>query len=228
MRPKDQLDACNTDLNSFTIDFNLPEMAEINMNKASQYKTLMDKVLKGTNHLQNRGVTSESLDFNIQQREFIKASMATDACEEVIRTLDFHSSCQQAGIDDGRRYWCFKYRAKIIGLTGYHYRLWDNPDIVWAAWFVAAPQVSAMTKLGMLYNNMYVCLTQTRFREMYIELLGDGTDSNIYRIFKALGLEEVATFRHFHGQNKDMVVMRIDLTALRAFSKEEYDLDTVC
>jgi len=218
----------DNNVSDLTIDFNLPEVIESNMNKASQYKTLMDKVLKGTRHLQKRRITSERLHFDIQQREFIEASMAKDACEEVIRTLDFHSSCQQAGIDDGRRYWCFKYNGKIIGLTGYHYRLWDHPDIVWSAWFVASPQVSAMTKLGMVYNNMYVCLTQTQFREMYIELLGDGTDSNIYKIFKGLGLEEVATFRHFHGQNKDMVVMRIDLAALRAFSKEEYDLDTVC
>lgn len=198
------------------------------MNTESQYKTLMNRVLKGTRHLQHRGITSEALHFSTEQREFIEASMATDACEEVIRTLDFHSSCKQAGIDDGRRYWCFKDNGKVIGLTGYHYRLWDHADIVWAAWFVAAPQVSAMTKLGMIYNNMYVCLTQTRFREMYIELLGNGTDSNIYNIFRGLGLEEVATFRHFHGPDKDMVVMRIDLAALRAFSKEEYDLDTVC
>lgn len=189
---------------------------------------LIDKVLKATHHLQRRGITSETLSFNKQQSDFIKASMPVDACDEVIRTLDFHSSCLKAGIDDGRRYWCFKHNDKIIGITGYHYRLWDHPDIVWAAWFVADPQVSAMTKLGMLYNNMYVCLTQTRYREMYIELLGDGTDSNIYKIFKALGLEEVATFRHFHGQNKDMVVMRIDLEALRTVNRGKYALDTVC
>ncbi|HGN0870319.1 hypothetical protein EC835_11528 [Providencia alcalifaciens] len=198
------------------------------MDKRSQYKILMDKVLKGTHHLHARGITSEKLNFNIYQREFIVTSMTKDACEEVIRTLDFHERCQQAGIDDGRRYWCFKHNGKIIGLTGYHYRIWDHPDIVWAAWFVADPKVSALSKLGMIYNNMYICLTQTRFRDMYIELLGDGTNSNIYNIFKALGLEEIATFRHFHGQNKDMVVMRINLAELRTFSKEEYDLDTIC
>jgi hypothetical protein len=198
------------------------------MDKIAQHKTLMDKVMKATRHLQRKGVTTENLKFDEQQRDFITASMARDACDEVIRTLDFHHACQRSQLDDGRRYWCFKQEGKIIGLTGYHYRLWDHPDIVWSAWFVAAPYAAAMTKLGMIYNNMYVCLTQTRFRMMYIELLGDGTDSNIYNIFKALGLEEVATFRHFHGHNKDMVVMKIDLDALREFSREEYGLDTVC
>ncbi|HDS9357588.1 TPA: hypothetical protein QH850_000072 [Enterobacter chengduensis] len=195
------------------------------MDKDAQYKTLMDKVLKGIRHLTQKRVMTENLRFDEQQREFISASMARDACEEVIRTLDFHESCQRAGLDDGRRYWCFRQNGEIIGLTGYHYRLWDHPDIVWSAWFVAAPHAPAMTKLGMIYNNMYVCLTQTRFRTMYIELLGDGTDSNIYNIFKALGLQEVATFRHFHGKNKDMVVMKIDLDALREFSREEYGLN---
>ncbi|PKH23543.1 hypothetical protein CIG19_08895 [Enterobacterales bacterium CwR94] len=198
------------------------------MDKITQHKTLMDKVMKGTRHLQRKSITTESLRFDQQQKDFISASMAQDACEEVIRTLDFHHDCQRMGLDDGRRYWCFKQEGKIIGLTGYHYRLWDHPDIVWSAWFVAAPDAAAMTKLGMIYNNMYVCLTQTRFSMMYIELLGDGTDSNIYNIFKALGLEEIATFHDFHGHNKDMVVMKINLNELREFSRKEYGIDTIC
>lgn len=197
------------------------------MDEIDKYRALMKRVMKGTYHLSKKGLITESLRFDEQQRAFISASMARDACEDVIRTLDFHESCQRAGLDDGRRYWCFRQKGEIIGLTGYHYRLWDHPDIVWSAWFVAAPEAPAITKLGMIYNNMYVCLTQTRFRTMYIELLGNGTDSNIYNIFKSLGLEEVATFRHFHGQDKDMVVMKIDLDGLREFSRKEYGLDTL-
>lgn len=188
----------------------------------------MDRVMKGTLHLKRKGIRTEELCFDESQRNFISLSMARDACEDVIRTLDFHQACQRAGLDDGRRYWCFKKGDEILGLTGYHYRIWDHPDVVWSAWFVAAPYTSALTKLGMVYNNMYVCLTQKDFRVMYIELLGDGTDSNIYNIFRSLGLEEVATFRHFHGTNKDMVVMKIDLEELRDFMKEEYDIGTIC
>nr|WP_241390802.1 hypothetical protein [Serratia proteamaculans] len=199
-----------------------------NMKGKEQYKAFMDKVLRGTLHLQRRGITTENLCFDERQRDFITSSMTSDACDEVIRTLDFHYGCQRAGLDDGRRYWCFKQEGEIIGLTGYHYRLWDHPDIVWSAWFVAAQDAAAMTKLGMIYNNIYACLTQTKFRIMYIELLGNGTDSNIYNVVKYLGLEEIATFNDFHGLNKDMVIVKVELDALRKFSKDEYGLDTVC
>ncbi|MGP3221110.1 hypothetical protein ACTVPT_25960 [Serratia bockelmannii] len=190
-------------------------------------KNLMDKVIKGTINLQRKGITQEKLTFNREQRDFINSSMVEEVCEDVIRTLDFHNSCQQAGIDDGRRYWCFKLHGEIIGITGYHYRLWDHPDIVWAAWFVAAPDVPALTKLGMISNSMFTCLTHTHFREMYIEVLGNGNNSNVYNIYKKLGLEEIATFSDFFSQGKDMVVMRIDLHKLREFSRKEYDLNII-
>ncbi len=187
----------------------------------SGHKVLLDRMLRATQHIERSGITTEPLSFNDEQRDFISLARAKDACDEVLRTLDFHARCLAAGIDDGRRYWCFRKDDQIIGITGYHYRLWDHPDVVWSAWLVVDPSLPALTKIGLTLNNIYVCFTSTQFRAMYIEVLGNGTDSNIYNITKALGMEEVANFRHFHGDGKDMAVMKVNFEELRTLREEK-------
>lgn len=135
------------------------------MDRKKVFNKIMDKVLKCTHDLNQRGIITEDQRFYEQQRAFITASMTSEICNEVIRTLDFHESCQHAGLDDGRRYWCFRQCGEITELTGFHYCLWDHTDIVWSASIVASAQVSAITKFGMITITCMFALLRHAFAQ---------------------------------------------------------------
>lgn len=201
---------------------------EFKMESSGHSLTNIDRIMKGTWHLANSGITTEKLDFSHEQRLFLQRTAARIQSETVMRSLELHAACQRSHIIDGRRYWCFRKKGEIVGVTGIHYRMWDHPSVVWASPCVTSSGLSEQTRLAMLCNNLYYCITRTQFREIYFEMTEDDTFSENDYILSELFPEKVAVLPLFSAGKKDLQILKINLDELRKVAKIVYDLEIVC
>ncbi|HGK4757412.1 hypothetical protein ABN097_23885 [Enterobacter cloacae] len=159
--------------------------------------TNMDKIMKGTWHLANSGITTEKIDFSHEQRLFLQSMAARIQSEAVMRSLELHAACQKSHIIDGCRYWCFRKKGEIVGVTGIHYRMWDHSSVVWTSPCITSSGLNEQTRLAMLCNNLYYCIVRTQFREIYFELTDDDAFSENDYILTELFPEKVAVLPLF-------------------------------
>ena len=147
--------------------------------------------------------------------------LATSALPESVvllfeSTLSFHLKCLEKGIDDGRRFWVYLDDGRHVAIAGYQHRVSDPHDICWAGWFVVAKRVSPKLKISILGDILEKCLQHSAFRTLFIEVYGGETASNIYSIYKKFNLQEVGCIKDFYGRDEDLILMSLDLDAIRA------------
>jgi hypothetical protein len=131
-------------------------------------------------------------------------------------TLSFHLKCREKGIDDGRRFWVYLQAALHISIAGYQHRASDPRDIGWAGWFLVEKKVSPKLKIAILGDMLEKCLQHPAFRTLFIEVYGGEAASNIYSIYKKFNLQEVGCLKDFYGHDEDLIIMSLDLDAIRA------------
>jgi hypothetical protein len=131
-------------------------------------------------------------------------------------TLSFHLQCLEKGIDDGRRFWVYLHDARYISIAGYQHRVSDPQDICWAGWFLVEKKVSPKLKISILGDMLEKCLQHPPFRTLFIEVYGGEAASNIYSIYKKFNLQEVGRLQDFYGRGEDLIIMSLDLEAIRA------------
>ena len=131
-------------------------------------------------------------------------------------TLSFHLKCIGKGIDDGRRFWVYLHNDRHISIAGYQHRASDPRDICWAGWFVVEKKVSPKLKISILGDMLEKCLQHPVFRTLFIEVYGGEATSNIYSIYKKFNLQEVGCLKDFYGHDEDLIIMSLDLDAIRA------------
>ena len=86
-------------------------------------QNLAQKLVRTALHLSNTGVVRAPLSFDSELNGFIQRTMIEGIGQEVLRTIRFLKQCNEAQIDTGRRYWCYRNQSgDIVGLAGYHYR----------------------------------------------------------------------------------------------------------
>ncbi len=190
--------------------------------EARRVELLSKKIQRTYDYLVNQNLTKTPVTFDQNQQEFIRSAMVDGLNEDVNRTIAFHRKCLSADIDNGRNYWCFMQNQQVIGMSGYHQRIWDPENIVWGGWFVADPNTSAMAKIGMLLDTLKVLLEETHYSELYIEVFADPNMSNILSIYQSMMFTELSRIKDFYGQNQDMVVMKLELNALREHWLTQY------
>lgn len=131
-------------------------------------------------------------------------------------TLSFHLKCAEKGIDDGRRFWVYLHDARRISIAGYQHRASDPKDICWAGWFLVGKKVSPKIKISILGDMLEKCLQNPAFRTLFIEVYAGEGESNIYAIYKKFDLQEVVRIKNFYGHDEDLIIMSLDLEAIRA------------
>ena len=57
------------------------------------------------------------------------------------RTMAYHFTCVNNGIDDGRTYFVWRSANTISGLVGLHHYLWGPEQNVWLSWFAIDPKI---------------------------------------------------------------------------------------
>ena len=147
--------------------------------------------------------------------------LAMSALPESVRmlfesTLLFHLKCMEKGIDDGRRFWVYLHDAHHISIAGYQHRVSDPQDICWAGWFLVGKRVSPKLKISILGDMLGKCLQHAAFRTLFIEVYAGEAASNIYSIYKKFNLLEVGRIKDFYGNDEDLIIMSLDLDAIRA------------
>ena len=131
-------------------------------------------------------------------------------------TLLFHLKCMEKGIDDGRRFWVYLHDARHISIAGYQHRASDPEDICWAGWFLVEKRVSPKLKISILGDMLEKCLQHPAFRTLLIEVYAGEAESNIYSIYRKFNLQEVGRIKDFYGHDEDLIIMSLDLGAIRA------------
>lgn len=131
-------------------------------------------------------------------------------------TLSFHLKCMEKGIDDGRRFWVYLQEARYISIAGYQHRASDPQDICWAGWFLVEKGVSPRLKISILGDLLEKCLQHPAFKTLFIEVYANEAVSNIYSIYKKFNLREVGRIEDFYGHGEDLMIMSLDLDAIRA------------
>jgi hypothetical protein len=147
--------------------------------------------------------------------------LATSALPESVvmlfeSTLLFHLKCMEKGIDDGRRFWVYLHDARHISIAGYQHRVSDPQTICWAGWFLVEKRVSPKLKISILGDMLEKCLQHPAFRTLFIEVYAGEAASNIYSIYKKFNLQEVGRIKDFYGYDEDLIIMSLDLDAIRA------------
>jgi hypothetical protein len=183
---------------------------------------LSKKIHRTFEYLVRKGLTKDPVTFDAAQQEFIRTAMVDGLNEDTNRTIAFHRKCLNADIDNGRNYWCFIQNEQVVGMSGYHQRIWDPEHIVWGGWFVADPNIAAMAKIGMLLDTLKVLLEETKYSELYIEVFADSTMSNILSIYQSLMFTELSRISNFYGEGQDMVLMKLELNLLREYWLGQY------
>jgi hypothetical protein len=131
-------------------------------------------------------------------------------------TLSFHLKCMEKGIDDGRRFWVYLDDTRHLAIAGYQHRVSDPQDICWAGWFVVGKRVPPKLKISILGDMLEKCLQRAAFRTLFIEVYASEAASNIYSIYKKFNLQEVGRIKDFYGHDEDLIIMSLDLVAIRA------------
>lgn len=181
-------------------------------------QNLAHKISRTARHLSNTGIVRLPLPFDAELERFTQRAMVEGIGEDVLRTIRFLKKCDDAQIDTGRRYWCYRNRSgELIGLAGYHHRQWDPAHVVWGGWYVCAANQPALAKMGMLLEVLRTLSVETNYEVLYVEALADARASNILDIYRALMLDEITRVEDFYGPGVDMALMKLELAPLRAY-----------
>lgn len=183
----------------------------------------LTKAMRRTaSHLQKEQIYTTPMTLDSAFRTFLEQAQTDGYLANVVRTLTYHLRCQDADIQTGRHYWRYVQAGRVIGLSGYQCRQWDPPHVVWGGWFLSDRNASALSKMGMLLATLVTLSEHTTHTTLYIEVFADAERTNILQIYRSLMLEEIARIPGFYAKGQDMVIMRLDLAALREhwFSKE--------
>lgn len=162
-----------------------------------------------TTPLQRSELTLEQLE------PFLATNAPAALAHEALATSQYHVSCREAGIDDGRRYFQYHINGERVGLCGYHQRRCDPPHVIWGGFFIASRRLPGAMKMRMQFDTLRHILQHTQAHQGYVETYAAPGKSNMHAIWAKLGAVESGTLKDFYGPGSDMCIQRIDLKALR-------------
>ena len=175
------------------------------------------KVMRRTAlHLKKEQICTTPVALDTAFQVFLNQALTDGYLADVVRTLTYHLRCQDADIQSGRHYWRYVQAGRVVGLAGYQCRQWDPPQVVWGGWFLSDKNASSSSKIGMLLTTLVTLSEHTTHTTLYIEVFADASRTNILGIYRSLMLEEIARLPGYYAKGQDMVIMRLDLAALRA------------
>lgn len=179
--------------------------------KINKLLELSEKVIR------SHSIEIKSVNFTSDDLFFLKNASPPGMFEEASLTLDFHCQCRDNEIDDGRKYWKYIKNNQIMAIGGIHARVWDPDDVCWGGWFIADPALSAAFKMGLLFHVLWHLINNTEYNKLYIEVFADQTQSNVYNIYKKIGLIEKTILENYYGDGQHLALMFLDLKKLRNY-----------
>lgn len=142
--------------------------------------------------------------------------VTTEMAGLIQATMEFHTQCKNADIDDGRHYWMYERSGELVGLAGYHWRCWDPPDVCWGGWYCVHPSLAAQQKLAVLTDLVVRCAEEPQFARLYMEVYADPASSNVHALYSKLGFHQHGLVENFYGQKKSLAIMSLSLDHIRA------------
>ncbi len=142
----------------------------------------------------------------------IGSAMNSDEAEQARKTLDFHVSCKQHALDDGRVYYVLAEGDAIQGIVGLHQYVWGPAENVWLAWFAIDPNHRGMGLGKRLLDYIIDRATKLGYAKLYIETYSTPEFTAARAFYQAKGFAQTGAVESYLPNGGDMVVYCKELT----------------
>ena len=140
--------------------------------------------------------------------DLVRDSMNDQEAQWVRQTLDFHFSCRQADIPDGRTYFVYRTEKTVCAIAGLHHYQWGPPENVWLAWFAVHPDYQRKGLGGRLIREVESRAMQMGYTKIFIETY-EHTDFEKARAFyQSNGFSPAGTIEDYLPDGSAMLVYR--------------------
>jgi len=136
----------------------------------------------------------------------IARAMDADEGNWARKTMNYHFSCMQHGLDDGRQYFVWKNNAEIAGLVGLHHYHWGPAQNVWLSWFAVAPLLQRRGHGRALLQTIEAYAFAQHYRKFLVETYASVVFAAARSFYIALGFSEVGRIAAYLDDGSDMVV----------------------
>lgn len=122
------------------------------------------------------------------------------------RTIDFHFSCQDQGIDDGRSYFIWKQQGEIRGVTGLQNYIWGPAENVWLTWFAVEPVLQGKGIGTRLLEMTEAAAWEKGYRKFFVETYSGEDFARARKFYTARGFTEYGRVKDYLPNGDSMVV----------------------
>ena len=120
-------------------------------------------------------------------------------------TLNFHFSCKENGLDDGRTYYAVEKEKSIVGVVGLHQYPWGPDENVWLGWFAVKPEHQRQGIGTWLMNKIIEEARQKGYKKMLVETYSGKDFESARSFYSKFGFKRIGKIKKYMGK-EDMIV----------------------
>ena len=122
------------------------------------------------------------------------------------RTMSYHFTCTNNGIDDGRTYFVGRLDDTIFGLVGLHHYLWGPEQNVWLSWFAVEPNLQRQSHGRALLKAIESVALDHGYRKLLVETYAHMNFTSARAFYVSQGFSEVGRIANYLDNGSDMLV----------------------
>ncbi len=154
-----------------------------------------------------KGVLRELREDDVESAcRLIAHSMNGDEGRWAEKTMRFHFNCKAHGIYDGRHYFTYSERNRLIGMVGLHHDLWGPEKNVWLAWFAVQPHAQRRGVGKTLLASIQKVALAKGFTRMFVETYGHSDFEKARSFYGAHGFHQVGEIGDYLSEGHSMIV----------------------
>ena len=129
------------------------------------------------------------------------------------RTMAFHFTSANNGIDDGRTYFVWRSANTIIGLVGLHHYVWGPEQNVWLSWFAIDPKLQRQGHGRALLEAIESMALNHGYRKFLVETYAHADFDSARRFYESHGFSKLGGISNYLEDGSDMIVYGKELNS---------------
>ncbi len=138
--------------------------------------------------------------------DLIRTAMNPDEAEWASGAVHFHFACLENNLHDGRNYFVWKNRERVLGVTGLHHYDWGPKENVWLGWFALDPLLQGKGFGDRLFDSMISYAKEMGFKKMFIETYISPAFEKARRFYEKKGFRPVGRIENYLPDGDAMIV----------------------
>ena len=122
------------------------------------------------------------------------------------KTMAYHFTSANHGVDDGRTYFVWRSATTISGLVGLHHYVWGPEQNVWLSWFAIDLEFQRQGHGRALLEAIESIALDQGYRKFLVETYAHADFDSARRFYASQGFSKLGRISNYLDDGSDMIV----------------------